>query len=70
MDIIALVKEAGGLSTVSLLLLALVGLYKQWWVPGWVFRAKADQALWWRSVAVAALKISEGILPKGNEGGD
>jgi hypothetical protein len=70
MDIIALAKEAGGLSVVGLLILALIGLYFKWWVPGWVYLAERDAKNYWRTGMLRLLNVSEQNLPKGNEGGD
>ena len=70
MDIIALVKEASGLSTVGLLMLALLGLWRRWWVPGWVYFAERDAKVYYRNGMLRLLSVAEQNLPKGNEAGD
>lgn len=70
MDIIALVKEASGLSTVGILMLALLGLWRKWWVPGWIYQSERQAKVYYQTGFLRLLNVAEANLPKGNEAGD
>lgn len=39
-DAVATIEAARNITVVGLLFLAMVGGYKQWWVYGWLYKAK------------------------------
>lgn len=63
--LIDILDFADQLSTIAILLAALVGLYRRWWVPGWAYRqslerfSKMEQEKdAWRQTALAAADIA------------
>lgn len=46
----------------GLLLAALFGLYRQWWVPGWSYRAVVTERDFWRGVALKGLGTTDKAL--------
>ncbi len=53
-----LVNAVPAVGVTGLLVAALYGLYKQWWVPGWVYRAKEAEAEDWKQMAVHGLEAA------------
>jgi hypothetical protein len=51
-------SAATALGVTGLLFGALFGLYRQWWVPGWVFRAKEAECAEWKLMAIHGLEAA------------
>ncbi len=43
-----LIRDGGSL---TFLALALFGIYKRWWVPGWLYRSEQERADRWEQLA-------------------
>lgn len=49
---------AQAIGVVGLLIAALYGLYKQWWVPGWAWRALVQERDEWKQMALGGLQAA------------
>ena len=54
--------DKGG--TLALLLIIIVGGYRKWWVFGWLYRDKDDEARYWRDIALRALNVGEAAVSR------
>ena len=55
-DILQWVRDAG---VSGLLLFALVGGFRKWWVFGWVHKEKCKECDEWKSLAMQSVALSE-----------
>jgi hypothetical protein len=67
-DILELAKNLGTYSPAGLFILALIGLYKKWWVPGWIYEAALKRGDYYQTGFLRLLNVAEANLPKGHEG--
>ena len=45
-DLLKALSDLGGTTLfVGVVIVAAIGLYRQWWVPGWLFRAEREARL-------------------------
>ena len=54
--------DKGG--TLALLLIIIVGGYRKWWVFGWAYRDKFDEAARWQDIALRALNVGEAAVQR------
>lgn len=62
-DLITLVNYAKDVGATGLLVFAIVGIFRGWWVPGWLYQAKCRECEAWKGIAVPALKIADKVMP-------
>ena len=59
MDIQLLKDVADHASAVFFLILAVAGVIRKWWVPGWQYREKEIENERWREIALRSLDAAE-----------
>lgn len=57
--LVEVVKWASGLGTPTLLILVLIGGYRQWWVWGWQLREMREDRDFWRAQALGVTAITQ-----------
>lgn len=62
MDITELLKP-GELTAHGLLIAAVVGVLRGWWVPKWYFDQMKTERDEWRSVAKATVRVADHVIP-------
>ena len=59
LDLGPLVRDGGA---VAVLGIALVGAFREWWVPGWLYRKEVRRADRAEQIALKALGASEAVI--------
>jgi hypothetical protein len=44
---------------VTMLIGSLLGLYRRWWVPGWLYTQALDEAAMWRSSTITLMATTD-----------
>ncbi len=65
-SIMQLLRDAGVLGA---LLFALMGGWRRWWVWGWAYDEKAQEAKEWRELALSGTTIAERMVDIQRRGG-
>lgn len=64
MTLADLQELANGLGVVLLLLLILIGGYRQWWVFGWAYKEIKEDSSEWRRLALSGTELVEKAVEK------
>ena len=56
-----LASAGTALGVTGLLIAALFGLYKQWWVPGWVYRKAVEEGEQWKAMTLSTLQAAADV---------
>jgi len=59
LTLIEIAQAVQALGVVFLLIGALFGLYKRWWVPGWTFHAMEADRDFWRSLYLRTYQTAD-----------